>query len=109
MEKGKYVEITAANTDTDILDAKDMQIFVIKEIKIENKSGASATVELKDVYTDVTGASKTDTKLKVDIAADAERRYEEVKGKRILGTLKGRSTSASSAAPVRVYVGVEEV
>ena len=108
--KGKYVEITAADTDTEILKASDIEILNIREIRIENKSGAAATVELKDVYTRYyAGSSESheETKLKKDIAADAVIRYNQIRGMKVLGTLKARSSSASSGSPVRIYVGVE--
>lgn len=98
--KGKYVDITTADTDTTVFAIPKNRICDILEIEIRNPTASTARVRLWDKYTiDATPISRV--KADYDVAAGDTIVLDVKEAKHVIGTLVAQSTIGG----VQIYVG----
>lgn len=100
---GKLVEITAANTDTNVLIVPLGKVLKLKRIEVRNPQASAARIRLWDSFTDYQGNSVSVQKADYTVAAGASVVLDVADSKSILGTL----VAQSDVVTVQLYVGGE--
>jgi len=100
-KRGKYVDITTPDTDTNVLEVPKNRYADILEIQIRNSTASVARVRLWDQYT-VDATAKSVQKADYDVAAGDTIAIDTKEAKHIIGKL----VAQSSVAGVQLYVGV---
>ena len=98
----KVVEISTADTDTNILTIPANAIGHLVQIEIRNPNSSSARVRLWDSFEDTDGNTQKVLKLDWDVGASTTEIVKEGFDKAVFGTL----IAQSSAAGVVIYVRV---
>lgn len=102
MEVGKYVDITAANTDTDVFEVPKNKIAVIRLIEVRNPNAAAIRFRLWDKYT-IDTTAKSEQKADYQVAAGDTIVVDVKDVKRVIGKLVAQSDTAG----VQAYIGAE--
>ena len=103
--KDVFIEITETDTDKEIFECPPIKMYKIVRLEIDNRSGATSTVEIADTFVteDDSKTEVRDVKFKEDLDAGEKLNLSENK------IVRGKLVAKVSAQPVRISLGLEEV
>jgi len=98
--RGKWVEITSANTDKTVFSIPKNKLADVRKVEVRNSTASAARIRLWDKWG--TAAGQREQKLDLDVAA-GDSVVIDTEAKKITTEL----VVQSSVATVQLYVGVE--
>ena len=100
-----YKDVTSTSAWVDIVTAGDRDVGRIREIIIENASGADAVVQLRDEYIPYGSSSASHNTILERTVTNAEKVFEirGLKGLKFIGKLQIQTDQQ----PLKVTVGIE--